>query len=348
MACGEPLSLTHLPSDQVVRLTGLTDEQLAVSLDPLPVGAPVVVRHRLPRAVSSSKRVVDDVLQRLETIAVGLFPAWLPDAHVISESGDFDRRVVRELAHRRAADSEHFGPFLADLADAALRGCTPLPRFGPEVRARGLARVIADSYGRHGVALLVGAGAGAPAEEVQRRSAVACEWLANHGGIGVWLTVGALPAVDRFPTWQFPVPTFVGALAADGPVEAQPPVDYPALEGRPHPASVAEQALERRLARCAWAAGRSWNQEYESHSLAPPIRVDLMWRSERCVVEIDGPDHRGELKYAADRRRDNGLMLDGYAVLRFTNDEIIDDPQRVLNVIESLLFKKRHCEGTQL
>jgi hypothetical protein len=115
--------------------------------------------------------------------------------------------------------------------------------------------------------------------------------------------------------------------------------------GMPHPASVTEQALEHRLARCEWAVGRTWNQEYASHSLAPPIRVDLMWPDERCVIEIDGPDHRGILKYAADRRRDNGLTLDGFAVLRFTNDEIIDDPHRVLAVIESLLVKKRHDEG---
>ena len=91
-----------------------------------------------------------------------------------------------------------------------------------------------------------------------------------------------------------------------------------------------------------------WNQEYASHSLAPPIRIDLMWPAERCVVEIDGSDHRGILKYAADRRRDNGLMLDGFAVLRFTNEEIVDDPHRVLAVIESLLVKKRHDEGNLL
>ena len=91
--------------------------------------------------------------------------------------------------------------------------------------------------------------------------------------------------------------------------------------------------------------GRTWNQQYASDSLVPPIRVDLMWLDERCVVEIDGPDHRGSLKYAADRRRDNGLTLDGFAVLRFTNDEILDDPLRVLAVIEILLSQKRHDEG---
>jgi hypothetical protein len=34
-ACGEPLSLAHIPVNQVVRLVGLNDEQLAVRLTPV-------------------------------------------------------------------------------------------------------------------------------------------------------------------------------------------------------------------------------------------------------------------------------------------------------------------------
>jgi very-short-patch-repair endonuclease len=346
--CGEPLSLAHIPVDRVVRLVGLTDEQLAVGLDPLPDGSPVVIRYRVPFPCASTHDVVDDVLAKLEAIAMELFPAWLSSADVIDTGSDFDRRVVRELAHRRAAESAHFGPFLADMAEAALRGCAPDRRFGPEVRAKGLARIITDSYRRDGVVLRVGPADGSSTEDDQRRAAVAFEWLVNPGDIGVWLTACALPLVDRYVTWRLSVPGFLEALSRDENAETPPPVDYPALAGRPHPASAAEQALERRLSRCEWATGRSWNQEYASGSLAPPIRVDLMWAAERCVVEIDGSDHRGILKYAADRRRDNGLMLDGFAVLRFTNEEIVDDPHRVLTVIESLLAKKRHDEGNLL
>jgi hypothetical protein len=36
-----------------------------------------------------------------------------------------------------------------------------------------------------------------------------------------------------------------------------PVVEYPALAGVPHPASACEQTLERTLARCEWAAGRT-------------------------------------------------------------------------------------------
>lgn len=343
VACGEPLSLAHLPLGQVIALHGLSDDQLAISLDPLPAGAPVIIRHPLSHAVSSPQHAVDDVLRRLESIAIDLFPAWLPAAGGIDTSGDFDRRVVRQLAHRHAADSAHFGPYLAELAEAALRGRAVEQRFSPDVRVAGLVEVLTDSYQRHGVALLVGPGETSFTGDQQRLLSLAFEWLANHGGIGIWLTDGALSLVDRYPTWRVSAPSFVDALHASE--RSAAPADYPALAGRPHPASVAEQTLERRLARCDWAVGRTWNQVYVSHSLAPPIRVDLMWSAERCVVEIDGPDHRGSLKYAADRRRDNGLTLDGFSVLRFTNDEIVDDAPRVLAVIETLLSTKRHDEG---
>ena len=187
-------------------------------------------------------------------------------------------------------------------------------------------------------------GDGPPGHDDQRRAAAGLDWLADHG-VGAWLTAVSLPLVDRYPTWQLAVPDYLDALSRELPDEPAPPIEYPALAGLPHPASAAEQALERRLVRCAWAVGRTWNQQYAGGSLVPPIRVDLMWPAERCVVEIDGPDHRGSLKYAADRRRDNGLTLDGFAVLRFTNEEIDDDPTRVLAVIEGLLSQKRTNEG---
>jgi hypothetical protein len=185
--------------------------------------------------------LVDDVLDRLESVALGLFPAWLPDAEVITASSAVDRRVVRQLAYRHAAGSEHFGPFLADLAEAAVRGVTPDRRFGPEVRANALARIIADSYHRTGVVLLV-----RPVDKLagdqQRAVAVACEWLVSHGAIGVWLTPSVLPLVDRYPTWQLSVPRFVATLSAKLPPRCRQnsttrrwPADHipPALPSRP-------------------------------------------------------------------------------------------------------------------
>lgn len=342
-------SWTQVPVDRVIRIADLTPQQLTLSVDPLPDGAPVVITFAVPQRVPSATELVDDVLDQLEHIARSLFPSWLPDGDLIAGISGLDRRVVRELAHRLATTTDHFGHFLADIAEAALLDESAPPHFAPAVRARGLTRIIERAYDRASVVVALTAEAAGDAD--LRAVAPAAEWLVNHARVGVWLVGAAWHCEawndrDRFPAATLPVPPFVRALAHE-PDPLPPVVEFPALTGRPHPGSATEQKLEGLLARCGWARGRSWNHIHASPALSPPIRVDLMWPAERCVVEIDGPDHRGILKYADDRRRDNGLMLDGFAVLRFSNEEIDDDPRRVLAVIEKLLTTKRLNEGNQ-
>ena len=72
-----------------------------------------------------------------------------------------------------------------------------------------------------------------------------------------------------------------------------------------------------------------------------PVRVDLLWKRERCIVEIDGDDHRSATKYADDRERDVMLQLNGYAVLRFTNTRVIEDIEKVLALIHQFLTSRR-------
>ena len=156
-----------------------------------------------------------------------------------------------------------------------------------------------------------------------------------------------LASVDRFPTVVigdagYPKPT---PLRTQQAVEV---LEVPAPHGYPHPLSEAEQRLAGALANCGWATGYECNQECTRDSLMPTIRVDVVWPAERCVVEIDGPDHRGALKYAADRHRDNALMLQGFRVLRFTNEQVMDDMSSVLDVIEAMLTKLRLREGNSL
>lgn len=135
----------------------------------------------------------------------------------------------------------------------------------------------------------------------------------------MWLVGNALPLIDRFPSITLALPGFVQSLAGRG--QSQRGATRPEVE---------------------WAAGRVWNQRHTGQMLEPLIRVDLMWPRYRCAVEIDGPDHRGGLKYAHDRRRDNTLVLAGFAVLRFTNDEVADDTAQVTATIERLLTTRRY------
>ena len=102
-----------------------------------------------------------------------------------------------------------------------------------------------------------------------------------------------------------------------------------------------ERRLEARLATQDWAIGRAWNITWQADSLNNAVRPDLMWVEERCVVEIDGPEHLLPAKFAADRRRDRLLQLAGFAVLRFTNEEVADDVDLVASHIEQFLRDRR-------
>ncbi|GAA0389137.1 hypothetical protein GCM10009530_45290 [Microbispora corallina] len=296
----------------------------------------------------------------------------------------------RSVAGLEDADTGHGGAgFRAALAERGGAnaggggGGAGARRFAPEVRAAGLARVIAAGFRRDSAALLVlvPPGLSPTGEEVL---VAASEWLAHHGGFGVWLAGAPLLAVDRVPTAavRLPaappegvppyqaggngaVPDGAGAGAHSGsrsprgravspgggvsdgsPLEvggeaAASRLGYPAVIGFPHPASRAEKSLEAALAALPWAAGRAWNQLHRASPILPAVRVDLMWRAERCAVEIDGPEHRRPPVFEADRRRDVRLQLDGYAVLRFTNDQIMTEMDIVLRQLERFLHQRR-------
>ncbi|WP_131815616.1 endonuclease domain-containing protein [Thermostaphylospora chromogena] len=312
--------------------------------------------------------LVRSVLAELEKAALELFPAWLPGAEAIQEPCGAGRRAVRRLALRLAAETGHFGPFLADLAERSLNGMpsatgTEARRvaFAPEVRAAELARVLAACYGRRGTALLVNVPDGLSA--VQEEALVAgCDWLADRGHMAVWLT-GVPPAVDRLAvaTVAFPGaqrdreearrpeepggPTRPGRAGAPGRPDGArgdvPALTYPPVAGRPHPVSEAERVLEAALAPLGWATGRAWNQTLRLDRFGTICRVDLLWRQERCVVEVDGPEHRGERRFEEDRHRDVCLQLAGYGVLRFTNAQVLKDTETVVRQIGRFVRGRR-------
>ncbi|MER6578470.1 DUF559 domain-containing protein [Nonomuraea sp. NPDC001023] len=371
-------SWAELPIGQVVRLDADPDA-LALALDPLPDDAPAVVTY-FAAEERSVAGLAASVLRELDKAAIALFPAWLPGAEGMREPSGVNVAAVQALALRRASVTGHFGPFLAELARRALSGGPS--GLAPEVRAAGLVRVLADSFGRARLAVLVRVpdGLGAAALEVL---VAGCEWLAHRGGAGVWLagaplhddrvrtiatplpahplltgplTLNPLPAhppptgpltLNPLPAGPLPaaVPDAREAVPLPATADRAPAVAYPPVAGRPHPGSASERALEAALSARAWAEGRAWNQTYRPGPLDVPIRVDLVWERERCVVEIDGPDHRAPAKFAADRRRDVLLQLDGYAVLRFPDAQVMTDMDTVVRQIGQFLRNRRRAEG---
>ncbi|MEV0585853.1 DUF559 domain-containing protein [Nonomuraea sp. NPDC050310] len=328
------LSWAELPVGRAVRLTGGDADALALAVNPLPDRSPAIAVLAPP-----GPDLIDTALAEIERACLALFPAWLPGAEGLRGSGGAGPAAARSLALELSRRTSHFGPWLGDLAERALTG-GPGRRFPVETRAAGLAKVLAASYGRKAAALLVRVPPGlSPSDE--HRLVSGASWLAQRGRFGVWLAGAELrEAVERAPVGTLEPSTGTGPPDSGVP-GLFPALTYPAVAGRPHPGSAAERALEAALATRPWAEGREWNRRYHPAPLREPIHPDLLWPAERCIVEIDGPDHRGAAKFARDRRRDVLLQLDGFAVLRFTNHDVLTDVATVLAQIATLLHTRR-------
>jgi very-short-patch-repair endonuclease len=61
------------------------------------------------------------------------------------------------------------------------------------------------------------------------------------------------------------------------------------------------------------------------------FEVDAYWPG--VCVEVDGPDHRRARTKADDRIRDAALHAAGYTVLRFTEDDVDQNPAKILTAL---------------
>jgi uncharacterized protein DUF559 len=66
-------------------------------------------------------------------------------------------------------------------------------------------------------------------------------------------------------------------------------------------------------------------------------RVDLAWPEQRVAVEFDGEVHRDRRIFVDDLRRQNGLVLAGWTVLRFTSADVLGLPEAVVRVARGAL-----------
>ncbi len=322
-----------------------------------PEASPVAVRETVESAhgagtailavvvdVASLDRsdLTEHVVEALSEAVAGTYPAWLPEADHLAGPGGAGLAAVRAICERVAGNSDLFGPFLLAAAEASLCG-RPIgvAEFAQETAIRQARKLVLRAYGYQHLAITVElTGTWSPAQiEVAEANAL---WLAGPGELTVWLfgpptafmsRVARASLHDRMPT-------------SDPPATPYPPYLTP-LRGRPNAFSRAEMRLEAHLARSPWATGRAWNQTWSSGVLANSIRVDLVWSREKCVVELDGPDHLNTDKYAADRVRDRALQREGFIVLRYTNDEVLGDVARILDELERFLEDRRRSTARE-
>jgi very-short-patch-repair endonuclease len=61
----------------------------------------------------------------------------------------------------------------------------------------------------------------------------------------------------------------------------------------------------------------------------------------RLVVEVDGATHSTEAEIARDAARSSALAEQGYAILRFTNEEVFRNLEGILDTIHARLLELR-------
>ena len=67
---------------------------------------------------------------------------------------------------------------------------------------------------------------------------------------------------------------------------------------------------------------------------------DVVWRAHRLIVETDDFNTHGDPRtFASDRARDAELQRAGYRVLRFSRDQVLHEPLRVLATVAALLAR---------
>ncbi len=164
----------------------------------------------------------------------------------------------------------------------------------------------------------------------------ALEWLSRHGRVAILVLTTGVPRHPAFDRVSYGARQFIcsSSRSAEHRVSAndvaselspivlvlpEPP------EGKPHPMSAIEQMLYRLIQSDEELRPLFFfNKTVTGLSLLAP-KVDMLWSKGQVVVEIDGSDHRGAVKYRADRHRDYELMCAGYRVLRLTNEEVATD-----------------------
>lgn len=88
--------------------------------------------------------------------------------------------------------------------------------------------------------------------------------------------------------------------------------------------------------RLVWARirrGRLYGIKFRRQQPSLQYIVDFLAPAPRLIIEIDGRTHEGAEAYRRDVKRQAELESAGYTVLRFDNDEVLADPDAVVEQI---------------
>ncbi|MDO9414999.1 endonuclease domain-containing protein [Pararhizobium sp.] len=82
---------------------------------------------------------------------------------------------------------------------------------------------------------------------------------------------------------------------------------------------------------------RSRGARFRRETPIGPYIADFAWLAARIIVEVDSDSHETDTGGRHDARRDQFLKSQGFTVLSFDNDQVLDGPDYVFITIESHL-----------
>jgi very-short-patch-repair endonuclease len=293
--------------------------------------------------------LVNAILLRLGEASLMVWPDWPTSPPAPPEPQTAPSRMEGGGEESRPeAPSQPLPAWRRAAAGACQRQRPPiLNGFSPAIQARQLALTLCESH----LAIALVLEDPQPHEADVLVLARALEWLARESNAGVIAVLpesladhAALDAVNFVSAhWTSSRPA--NPIAADGAPHAweeRKHVLCPVI-GRPHPGSPGEQLLAARLASDGELAGEFEFNQRVSTLCDNRFLVDLLCRTCRLVVEVDGYGHHAHRSaFNADRQRDYELLISGYQVLRLPHDFVVQDVElAVVRIREVYRFRRR-------
>lgn len=178
-----------------------------------------------------------------------------------------------------------------------------------------------------------------PASPARARPAIeALEWCARHGAASVVALATEPPETAPYDRILYGAQAFAE--------EVRPAAERFIAAPGGLPASDIERRVAAALGQDPDLAGLFvCNAPVPVGAWGARPRVDLLCPTLRVVVELDGPEHRAEPKFGADRHRDFELLTAGYLVLRLTNDQVAADLPLAIEKIRAVVRLRRAGGG---
>ncbi|MCJ2035038.1 endonuclease domain-containing protein [Methylobacterium sp. J-068] len=87
--------------------------------------------------------------------------------------------------------------------------------------------------------------------------------------------------------------------------------------------------------------GRCNRHKFRRQVPIAPYIVDFLCPSARLIVELDGEPHETEERKIRDAKRDAWLTAQGFQILRFPNDCVLDNLPAVMSQVEQAIDGRR-------